>query len=117
MWVYDDETLIQKLSFFQAICPLCHEVKHFGLAAILGNETRALDRFEKVNRLDKETAKKIMNVVIKERRIRSKQKWNLDITLLEEFEIDINNLQNKSKLKRYRSLKTKSEINDKVSSG
>ena len=37
VWIYNDKSLIQKLDHFQSLCPLCHEVKHIGLAELLGN--------------------------------------------------------------------------------
>ncbi|MCL5030633.1 MAG: hypothetical protein M1480_16600, partial [Bacteroidetes bacterium] len=111
VWIYNDNNLTQTLGSFQAICPLCHEVKHIGLAGILGNGDRALNRFKKVNRLSKETAEKIVSVVFKEWKLRSGQKWELNINLLKEFGIDINNLKSKGKLNKYRFVKIKSKIN------
>ena len=101
VWVYNDKTLVQKLAYFQAICPLCHEVKHIGLAGILGNRVRALKRFKKLNNLNNETADNIIHTVFKQWRIRSKYKWKLDIKHLKKYGIDINELNSKSKQKIY----------------
>src|SRR5579872_3039063 len=79
VWVYDDVTLTQRLSFFQAICPLCHEVKHIGLAGVRGYGERATTRFQEVNALKKTSAEKILAAVWKQWRIRSRQEWILDI--------------------------------------
>lgn len=100
VWIYEDETLIQRLEHFQAICPLCHEVKHLGLAGIRGNYVRATNRFIEVNEIDEDTANYIIEAVFKQWRIRSKQKWKFDIERLNEFEIDITSLVDKSILKR-----------------
>jgi len=35
IWEYDDQQHIQKLSGLIALCPMCHHIKHLGLAAIL----------------------------------------------------------------------------------
>jgi hypothetical protein len=87
IWTYDDEMLIQKLDRFQALCPLCHEVKHIGLAQMKGKGERALGRFIEINRLDIDTAIMIKNAVFLEWKIRSSKIWALDIGLLENYKI------------------------------
>ncbi len=42
IWEYDDWKHIQKLTGFIALCDLCHNVKHIGLAGILADK-RMLD--------------------------------------------------------------------------
>lgn len=101
VWIYNEKTLVQKLGYFQAICPLCHEVKHIGLAGILGNGIRAFKRFKKLNNFDKETAAEIIKAVFKQWRIRSQFKWKLDIERLKKYGIDTNELRSKSKHKIY----------------
>ena len=36
VWLYDDDRHIQKLDGFEALCELCHNAKHIGLAGIKG---------------------------------------------------------------------------------
>ena len=103
VWIYEEETLTQRLGYFQAICPLCHEVKHIGLAGVRGNGERAANRFREVNNLEETTARKIKSAVFKQWRIRSNQSWKLDVELLKEHGIDISALFDKSKLKRQTS--------------
>jgi len=97
VWTYDIATHTQRLSYFQAICQFCHEVKHIGLAAIRGNGERASNRFTELNQLDIETAKEIRRAVFKQWRMRSKKKWKLDIDLLKTFDIDLTELKTKKK--------------------
>jgi hypothetical protein len=101
VWLYNEKTFTQKLGYFQAICPLCHEVKHIGLAGILGNGLRAFNRFKRINKLDKKTANNIIDAVFKQWRIRSQYKWNLDIEYLKKYGIDTKELNSKSKHKIY----------------
>lgn len=101
VWLYNEKTFTQKLGYFQAICPLCHEVKHIGLAGILGNGLRAFNRFKRINKLDKKTAKNIIDAVFKQWRIRSQYKWKLDIERLKKYGIDTKELYSKSKQKIY----------------
>jgi len=101
VWIYNDKTFVQKLGYFQAICPLCHEVKHIGLAGILGNGIRAFKRFKRLNNLDIVTAKHIIDAVFKQWKIRSHYKWELNIVHLKKYGIDIRELKSKSKQKIY----------------
>ena len=82
IWVYDDEKLIQKLDRFQALCPLCHEVKHLGLANVKGNGERAFGRFIELNRLDISIAIEIKKAVFLQWKARSAKQWTLNIELL-----------------------------------
>ncbi|MFY9308127.1 MAG: hypothetical protein WAQ28_03655 [Bacteroidia bacterium] len=88
VWIYDDTTMTQRLGFFQAICPLCHEVKHIGLARMRGNEERAFNRFKEINQLDEVMARQIKSAVFKQWNIRSMQEWKLDIEHLKEWNIE-----------------------------
>ena len=101
VWLYNEKTFTQKLGHFQAICPLCHEVKHMGLAGILGNGLKAFNRFKKINKLDKQTAKNIIEAVFKQWKIRSQYKWKLDIERLKKYRIDTKELNSRAKHKIY----------------
>lgn len=48
-WEYNDETHVQKLIGFVALCPDCHEVKHIGFAKLNGRFGRAVRHLAKVN--------------------------------------------------------------------
>jgi hypothetical protein len=84
IWSYDDSTKIQKLELFQALCPLCHEVKHFGFASIRGFRDRALSRFMKINNLSFNIAEAIVDAVFEQWQQRSLVKWELDVRLLDD---------------------------------
>jgi hypothetical protein len=54
VWEYDDDKQVQKLVGFQAICNLCHHVKHFGRAKLLAAEgyldlEAVIEHFKAVN--------------------------------------------------------------------
>jgi len=97
VWIYDDATLTQRLGYFQALCPLCHEVKHIGLAGERANKERAFNRFKTINQLDDETARKIISAVFKQWEIRSLQQWKLDIEHLREYGLNPDELKDKRK--------------------
>lgn len=88
IWSYDEATLTQRLKKFQALCPLCHEVKHIGFAALLGNSERASERFIRINDITIEKAKDVMKVVNKQHGSRSIRDWKLDISHLSTFGLD-----------------------------
>lgn len=50
-WSYDPETRLATLERLTALCPSCHEVKHFGFAVVSGHEDRALAHLCKINNL------------------------------------------------------------------
>ena len=50
-WSYDPETRLATLERLTALCPNCHEVKHFGFAVVSGHEDRALAHLCKINNL------------------------------------------------------------------
>jgi len=89
VWIYEQEISTQRLGSFQSLCPSCHEVKHMGLARLKGNGEKALNRFVKINKLDKVTSGKILSAVIKQWQIRSRMKWKIDVELLKAYDIDI----------------------------
>jgi hypothetical protein len=97
IWSYDDEKLIQKLEKLQALCPACHEVKHFGLARVRGHEQRALKKFMKINKLTYEEANIILDFVFQQWENRNKKTWTLDISFLETFGIDTKKLIDKKR--------------------
>lgn len=55
-WSYDPETRLATLERLTALCPSCHEVKHFGFAVVSGHEDRALAHLCKINNLSVEEA-------------------------------------------------------------
>lgn len=95
VWEYDDELLVQNLSFFQALCPFCHEVKHIGFASVLGNQKRAFDRFMSFNKLKMLPAKKMEGVIFREHAKRSSQNWKMNIDHLSEWGLDVEALNEK----------------------
>ncbi len=50
LWRYDDAKLVQSLVRLIALCPACHEVKHFGRTKIIGREVEATKHLAFVNR-------------------------------------------------------------------
>ena len=95
VWSYDIPTTIQKLEKLEALCPLCHEVKHFGFASERGFRKRALTRFAKINGICLEEAEEIIHAVFQQWEERSLLNWTLDITLLKKYGIS-SNKENKS---------------------
>ena len=97
VWIYDDMTLQQRLGQLQALCPLCHEVKHIGRAGAIGYGERAFNRFKTINKLDDNVARQIKSAVFRQWSIRNGQKWKLDIEHLREHGLNPNELKDKVK--------------------
>lgn len=91
VWEYDDKKNIQKLKKFMSICPLCHQTKHIGLTGSLVHENgdRAYKRFQVINKLTNKETKLFHDYFWQQWKQRSFKKWKLDITLLDDYNIEL----------------------------
>lgn len=94
IWSYDDIRHLQKLEKFQALCPPCHEVKHFGFASIRGFRDRALKRFMRINDISLDTAEALIGAAYFQWQNRSDITWGLDIDLLKDYGINVASVKN-----------------------
>lgn len=99
VWEYDEATGIQKLIRLIALCPACHEVKHFGLAQIRGREAEAFQHLCKVNGILPDKASDIVDKAFEDWARRSGMDWKLDLSALHDLvkELDIRILKTRSK--------------------
>lgn len=100
VWLYDDKKCIQTLDRMIALCPNCHQVKHFGLAEIQNKRDKALKHFMKINNLTKIVAEKHIKNAFEKWAERSKKPWLTDISKLSDYGInheliDISKLKSK----------------------
>jgi hypothetical protein len=93
IWHYNDKTLVRTLIGMISLCPDCHMVKHFGLATIQGKQDRALAHLMKVNGLKKREAEEYIVQAFETWNKRSKKQWTLDLSLLEQYGIDLEKLK------------------------
>lgn len=80
IWEYDDERRIQKLSGFIALCPACHEVKHYGRACAVGRAAQAQQHFLKVNGC---TPQEMREHIVRAKALwteRSRAEWTQDLS-------------------------------------
>lgn len=85
VWVYDDNTRVQKLLGLISLCPRCHEVKHFGRTSAIGKQAEAFEHLEKVNGWDHKECAKHAGDAMLEWLDRSKYKWKLDLSILRDL--------------------------------
>ena len=86
LWLFDEVTHTQKLMGMQSICPMCHKVKHLGLATRHGYGEAAMAHLAKVNKIDAAHAERLVahaKSVVKQR---SSHEWKLDLTYLNKNE-------------------------------
>ena len=93
VWDYDDKNCIQILREILALCPMCHLTVHFGFAQTQGRGTHALKHFMKINKLSKKKALIAIAAAFAVWQIRSAKKWTLDLSVLEDYGIDVSNLE------------------------
>jgi hypothetical protein len=84
-WSYDNTRKVQRLESIRALCPDCHEVKHFGLARIRGRAVQALKHLMKVNRWGQSEANAHIYSSFNEWEERSRLSWSIDLSHLTEF--------------------------------
>jgi hypothetical protein len=87
-WDYDEKNHIQKLVRIVALCQLCHQSTHIGLAGINGKYEQAKEHLKKVRNFSEKEFLEHENNAWEIWRERNKIKWNLDLSL-----ITSNNLQ------------------------
>ena len=85
IWEFDEATKTQRLVRLTALCPRCHEVKHFGLAQIRGRAKQAFQHLMKVNDWTKEEALQHVRQANAVYQKRSQVKWKLNLDAIEEL--------------------------------
>lgn len=89
IWEYDDKKKVQKLKGLIALCPNCHMVKHFGRTSAIGKQADALKHIEKVNGWDHKDTVTYIAKCFETYSKRSKEQWDLDISVLSKnFKVD-----------------------------
>ena len=82
IWSFDEVSHTQRLEGLISLCPLCHKVKHLGLADMQGYGAIARQHMRRVNRMSIDQVDQHIQeatVVVKER---SQVNWKLDLTYL-----------------------------------
>jgi hypothetical protein len=89
VWLYDDKTHTQTLVRLIALCPMCHKVKHIGLASVNGEFDEVRAHLMKVNQWPQQpTADAYIARAFQIFEERSRYEWTLDISYLKQFGID-----------------------------
>jgi hypothetical protein len=86
VWDYNEATGIQKLIKMVALCPACHEVKHYGLAQVRGRGQEAIDHLANINDWSESEAAMYAHGAMDRWYRQSDLEWTLDITYLDELE-------------------------------
>lgn len=85
IWEFDDTHNIQKLIGFTSLCPLCHKVKHIGLAQINNQLDIAKNHLMKVNSIGKRTADLYIEQSFNIWKERNKNNWIVDVNYIQKF--------------------------------
>jgi hypothetical protein len=81
--VWEYKKGVQRLVRFIALCPKCHQVKHFGLSQMRGLEEECIKHLMKVNGWGKDTALEYIDSCWEIWEARSSKSWTLDISVIE----------------------------------
>jgi len=83
IWYYDDLTLTQRLDGLIALCPLCHQTKHLGLAGMNNKGEEVMKHLAKVNNWSEPHAEQYLKLIWDLWMERSREQWKLDLRWLE----------------------------------
>jgi hypothetical protein len=97
VWDYDDLNKKQTLVRLIALCPNCHKTKHVGLAQMKGEEDIVINQLMAVNDMTEQEATQYIKESFKTWRDRSKYKWDCDISYLDKYTSDEQELFNYNK--------------------
>ena len=84
VWEYDDEKHVQRLVGLIALCPHCHQSKHFGLATINKKAGQVKQRLAIVNGWSKEQVNEHINHSLAVWKARNAYSWTLDLSWFKE---------------------------------
>jgi hypothetical protein len=93
IWSYNNKKLIQKLEGMIALCPSCHMVKHMGYTEVRGLKVHALHHLMSVNKMTSKEAEAYIAQAFKVWAERSEKIWELDITHLTEYGVDLDKIK------------------------
>jgi hypothetical protein len=82
IWRYNDKKRVQKLVGLVALCPACHEVKHFGRASLNDRGDAALAHLCEINNWHPEDGNDYLDLVFRLWEKRSEHPWKLDLRFL-----------------------------------
>jgi len=82
---YDEYRGLQILIRLIALCPACHEVKHYGLATVNGRAKEAREHLMKINNMSEVDAHCYLKGVAEEWQLRNKIDWILDLSYLDTY--------------------------------
>lgn len=88
IWEFDDQNRTQTLTGFVSLCPMCHKVKHFGLAQLNGEEEMVLKHMMKVNDMRLMEANEIIIQAFVVWKGRSDIQWSVNIDYIDTYLID-----------------------------
>jgi hypothetical protein len=83
VWDYDDENHIQSLNELQAICTMCHMVKHFGYATLKSEipKEMLIKHFMNVNKCSKSDFISYLEEQTNVFNERSKHEWKIEVSI------------------------------------
>lgn len=93
--IYNKVVRTQKLLYVQALCPICHEAKHIGLAQIRGFGERAKETLMRVNEWDKTRVLSYIKEKFTEWHERSRHQWSINIDKVTHYGIDLSKYKDK----------------------
>ncbi len=93
IWRFNRWTRTQKLAGLLSLCPMCHKVKHIGLARTQGFGDRAFEHMRKHNHWTDIQAEIYMDEALAECTRKRGSPWKLDLTYLNQAKFSCLNIR------------------------
>jgi hypothetical protein len=85
-WEFDEAERMQRLVGMMALCPACHEVKHFGRAVRLGREEQVRAHLARINGWSEDEVEEHLRTAAEVWQRRDEvEDWGLDLAALAEY--------------------------------
>lgn len=88
VWEYDDQSHVQRLVRLTALCPACHQAKHFGSTSLRGLARVALAHLARVNHWSYQDAQDHVAHALEVWQRRSAHEWTLDLSALRGYGLE-----------------------------
>lgn len=95
IWKYDDKKRIQYIDSIQAICPRCHQVKHYALSILKGLRESAFLHLMRVNNWSQSETEAYIKKKYDEWAKRNNHVYQIVIKKLEDYGINLKKYQGK----------------------
>ena len=88
VWAYSESTATQTLTGMVALCPMCHHIKHIGLAQLLASQGKlnyasVVNHYCSINKCSRKDFEQHVDEAFRQWSARNEKTWKVDTGLLD----------------------------------